>query len=58
MGIITAYYANGAHGGAVTSQRVVGLIPDKAVAYFLPHYGPEFELAFNRNGYQVQAAGE
>jgi hypothetical protein len=58
MGIITAYYANGAHGGAVTSQKVVGSIPDKAIGYFRPHYGPEFELASNRNGCQVQAAGE
>ena len=58
MGTITAYNANGAHGGAVTSQKVVGSIPYNAIRHFQPHYGPEFELASNRNGYQVKAAGE
>jgi hypothetical protein len=58
MGIITAYYTNGAHVGAVTSQKIVGSIPDKDVGYFRPHHGPEFELASKRNRYQIQAAGE
>ena len=58
MGIITAYYANDSHGGEVTSQKVVGSIPDKAIGYFRPHYGPDFELTSNRNVYQVEAVGE
>jgi hypothetical protein len=39
-------------GTIAISRKVAGSIPDEAIGFFQPRYGPEVDSASNRNEYQ------